>query len=41
MQALVEQFSDSDSINSEDEVAIENEIMRHDSEDELDHGPVL
>lgn len=38
---LVDYSSDSGSINSEDEVAIENEIMRHDSEDELDHGPVL
>ena len=28
-------------MNSEDEVAIESEIMKHDSEDDLDHGPVL
>ena len=28
-------------MNSEDEVAIESEIIRHDSEDEIDHGPVL
>ena len=28
-------------MNSEDELAIESEIMRHDSEDEIDHGPVL
>ena len=33
--------SDSDSINSEDEARIENEIRRHNSEDEIDHGPVL
>lgn len=28
-------------MNSEDEVAIESEIIRHDSEEEIDHGPVL
>uniref|UniRef100_A0A7S3IWR8 Uncharacterized protein n=1 Tax=Strombidium inclinatum TaxID=197538 RepID=A0A7S3IWR8_9SPIT len=33
--------SDSDSINSEDESKIENEIRRHNSEDAIDHGPVL
>lgn len=33
--------SDTDSINSEDEMRIENEIRRHNSEDEIDHGPVL
>lgn len=34
--------SDTDSsINSEDEQRIENEIKRHNSEDEIDHGPVL
>lgn len=34
--------SDTDSsINSEDEQKIENEIKRHNSEDEIDHGPVL
>lgn len=33
--------SDSDSINSEDEMKIENELRRHNSEDEIDHGPVL
>lgn len=34
-------FSDSDSMTSEDEYKIENEIKRHNSEDEIDHGPVL
>ena len=33
--------SDTDSINSEDEMKLENEIRRHNSEDEIDHGPVL
>ena len=33
--------SDTDSMNSEDESRIENEIKRHNSEDEIDHGPVL
>ena len=33
--------SDSDSMNSEDESRMENEIKRHNSEDEIDHGPVL
>ena len=34
--------SDTDSsINSEDEQRIENEIKRHDSEDDIDRGPVL
>jgi hypothetical protein len=33
--------SDSDSINSEEESHIENEIKRNNSEDEIDHGPVL
>lgn len=33
--------TDSDSLNSEDEYKIENEIKRHNSEDEIDHGPVL
>ena len=34
-------FSDSDSMTSEDEFRIESEIKRHNSEDEIDHGPVL
>lgn len=33
--------SDTDSINSEEESRIENEIKRHNSEDEIDHGLVL
>jgi len=33
--------SDTDSINSEEESKIENEIKRHNSEDEIDHGLVL
>ena len=33
--------SDTDSMNSEDESRIENEIKRHNSEDEIDHGPAL
>lgn len=33
--------TDSDSMNSEDEFKIENEIKRHNSEDDIDHGPVL
>ena len=33
--------SDSHSSYSEDEMRIEAEIRRHDSEDEIDHGPVL
>lgn len=33
--------SDTDSINSEEEYRIENEIKRHNSEDEIDHGLVL
>lgn len=33
--------TDSDSMNSEDEYKIENEIKRHNSEDDIDHGPVL
>lgn len=34
--------SDTDSsLNSEDENRIENEIKRHNSEEEIDHGPVL
>lgn len=34
--------SDTTSMSSEDELAIESEIMRgHDSEEEIDHGPVL
>jgi hypothetical protein len=28
-------------MNSEDEMRIEGEIKRHNSEDEIDHGPVL
>ena len=49
-QRIVEEFlqhledgshSDTTSMNSEDEVAIESEIIRHDSEEEIDHGPVL
>lgn len=28
-------------MNSEDEQRIENEVRRHNSEDEIDHGPVL
>jgi hypothetical protein len=34
-------MSDTDSINSEDEMRIETEILRHNSEDNIDHGPVL
>jgi len=34
-------YSDSDSSYSEDEFKIEQEIKRHNSEDEIDHGPVL
>ena len=30
--------SDTESINSEEESRIENEIKRHNSEDEIDHG---
>lgn len=43
LQSLEEASSHSDttSMSSEDELAIESEIMRHDSEDEMDHGPVL
>lgn len=33
--------SDSDSSYSEDENRIENEIIRHQSEEFIDHGPVL
>lgn len=33
--------SDDDSFNSEDELGIEKEVRRHNSEDEIDHGPVL
>lgn len=33
--------SDDDSMNSEDELKIESEVRRHNSEDEIDHGPVL
>ena len=33
--------SDTDSINSEEESRIDNEIKRHNSEDEIDHGLVL
>ena len=33
--------SDTDSMNSEDESRFENEIKRHNSEDDIDHGPVL
>jgi len=33
--------SDSGSITSEDDLKIEMEISRHNSEDEIDHGPVL
>lgn len=33
--------SDTDSMNSEDESRIESEIKRHNSEEEIDHGPVL
>ncbi len=33
--------SDTFSITSEDEQKIESEIHRHNSEDEIDHGPVL
>ena len=33
--------SDSGSITSEDDLKIEMEISRHNSEDEVDHGPVL
>jgi hypothetical protein len=33
--------SDTDSMNSEDESRIEQEIKRHNSEEEIDHGPVL
>ena len=33
--------SDTDSMNSEDESKIEMEVRRHNSEDEIDHGPVL
>ena len=33
--------SDTDSMNSEDEYRIESEIKRHNSEEEIDHGPVL
>ena len=36
-----ESASDNDSMSSEDEMRIENEIRRHNSEDEIDHGPVL
>lgn len=32
---------DDDSMNSEDEQKIEMEVRRHNSEDEIDHGPVL
>jgi hypothetical protein len=28
-------------MNSEDDLRIENEIRRHNSEDNIDHGPVL
>jgi len=38
---LSQNWSDSDSSFSEDEQRIENEIRRHNSEDEIDHGPVL
>lgn len=33
--------SDTDSMNSEDESRIEMEVRRHNSEEEIDHGPVL
>ena len=33
--------SDSQSSYSEDEMRIEAEIRRHNSEDDIDHGPVL
>ena len=33
--------SDTDSMNSEEDSRIEGEIKRHNSEDEIDHGPVL
>jgi len=33
--------SDSDSSYSEDEMRIESEIKRHNSEEFIDHGPVL
>lgn len=33
--------SDDDSLNSEDESKFEMEVRRHNSEDEIDHGPVL
>lgn len=33
--------SDTDSMNSEDEQRIEMEVRRHNSEEEIDHGPVL
>ena len=33
--------SDTESLNSEDEMKLENEIRRHNSEDDIDHGPVL
>ena len=34
-------MSDDESLNSEDEQRIEMEVRRHNSEDEIDHGPVL
>ena len=33
--------SDTDSMNSEDEARIAMEVRRHNSEEEIDHGPVL
>jgi len=33
--------SDSDSSYSEDEMRVESEIKRHNSEEFIDHGPVL
>jgi serine/threonine-protein phosphatase 4 regulatory subunit 1 len=35
------QYSEDESLNSEDEQMIEKEIRRHNSEDSIDHGPVL
>lgn len=40
MRANNEQ-SDDDSLNSEDESKFEMEVRRHNSEEEIDHGPVL
>lgn len=38
---MSQNWSDSDSSYSEDEAKMEQEIKRHNSEDEIDHGPVL